>query len=244
MSAGNDVRCGLARLAVCGAGIAAICLLAGCRFPTTVYGQLVLRPGDDGDVRLARVELHDSAAWDSASVYDVVPEPGGQFYRASFEFPAIVPGPYYLLAWQDRDADGKASDGDLVGFYRDTLDTAPPGKPVIVYESWTVDVVDIEMATWTVLEVLASGQRSQSGDTTTFTYTFNHDVFLNSLTVTFPGQPPLPDPDAPGPKAADSTYYSGGWGMGGAMPTGPHQLEFRGVFRDSAFSIRTAVLVE
>jgi hypothetical protein len=240
MSAGRSA----VRSAACIAGIAATCLLAGCRFPTTVYGQLVVKPGDEGDVRLARVELHDSAAWDSASIYAVVPKPGGEFFRASFEFPEVVPGPYYLFAWQDRDGDGKTSDGDLVGFYRDTLDTAPPGRPVIVYESWTVDVADIEMATWTVLEVLAAGRRSQSRDTTTFTYAFNHDVFLSSLTVAFPGQPPLPDPAAPGPKAADSTYYSGGWRMGGTMPTGLHQLEFRGVFRDSTFSIRTAVLVE
>jgi hypothetical protein len=244
MSAGNGGSGSVARFAACLVVPAAVCLLAGCRFPTTVYGQLVLKPGEDGDVRLARVELHDSAAWDSASVYDVVPKPGGQFFRASFEFPEVVPGPYYLLAWQDRDGDGKVSDGDLAGVYRDALDTAPPGVPVIVHEGWTVDVADIEMATWTVLEVLAAGQRSPSGDTTTFTYAFNHDVFLNSLTVTFPDQPPLPDPAAPGPKVADSTYHSGGWGMGGAMPTGMHQLEFRGVFRDSAFSIRTAVLVE
>jgi len=240
MSAGS----GVARSAVCVAVIAAVCMLAGCRFPTTVSGQLVMKPGDEGDVRLARVELHDSAAWDSASIYAVVPKPGGQFFRASFEFPEVVPGPYYLLAWQDRDGDGKVSDGDLVGVYRDSVEPVPPGKPVIVYEGWTVDVADIEMATWTVLEVRAAGQRSQSRDTTTFTYAFSHDVLLNSLTIAFPGQPPMPDPAAPGPKVADSTYCSGGWVMGGTMPTGLHQLEFRGVHRDSAFRIRTAVLVE
>ena len=90
------------RVAAFAVALAGLCLLAGCQFPTTVYGRLALKPGQDGDVRLARVELHDSVAWDSAAVYTIVPESGGQFSRASFEFPAVAPGPYYLLAWQDR----------------------------------------------------------------------------------------------------------------------------------------------
>jgi hypothetical protein len=241
---GNDVRCSLARSAVQVAGLAAICLLAGCRFPTTVYGRLTLKPGEQGDVRLSRVELHDSVAWDSAPLYEVTPDSGGQFYRVPFEFPAVAPGSYYLLAWQDRDGDGKVSDGDLTGVHRDSVGLARPGEPVIVPEGWTVNAGDIEMATYEVLEVNATGARSQSGDTTTFAYSFNHDVFLNLLAVTFPGQPALPDPGAPGAKVADSTYRSEGWYMGGQMPTGLHQLEFRGVFRDSSFAIRVAVSVE
>ena len=226
------------------AGLAGLCLLAGCRFPTTVHGRLVLKPGEDGDVRLARVELHDSVAWDSAPVYVIAPESGGQFFRVSFEFPAVAPGPYYLLAWQDKDADGKVSDGDLTGVYGGPHQPGSPGKPVMVYRGWTVDAGDIEMARYEVLAVTAAGERSQSRDTTTFTYRFSHDVFLNSMTITFPGQPAIPDPVAPGPKLADSTYRSEGWHMGGSMPSGLHQLEFRGVFRDSSFALRVAVSVE
>jgi len=225
-------------------GVAAICLLAGCRFPTTVYGRLMLKPGEEGDVRLARVELHDSVAWDSAPVYESTPDSGGQFYRAPFEFPAVAPGSYYLLAWQDRNADGKVSDGDLVGVYCDSLELARPGDPVIVPEGWTVDAGEIEMARYDVLEVNATGARSQSGDTTAFTYSFNHDVFLISLAVAFPGQPAVPDPNAPGEKVADSAYTSDGWHMGGQMPSGLHQLEFRGTFRDSSFALRVAVRVD
>ncbi len=225
-------------------GLAGLCLVAGCRFPTTVYGRLALKPGDDGDVRLARIELHDSVAWDSAAVYVATPESVGRFYRAAFEFPAVTPGTYYLLAWQDRDADGRVSDGDLTGVYNDSIPLVRPGRPVVVYEGWTVDVGDIEMATYHVLEVDATGARSQSGDTTSFTYRFNHDVHLNSLAVTFPGEPTLPDPNAPGPKVAESTYFSGGWSMGGRMPVGLHQLEFRGTFRDSSFALRVAVPVQ
>jgi hypothetical protein len=244
MRTGNDARCGLVRLTGYVVGLAGLCVLAGCRFPTTVHGRLSLKPGEQGDVRLARVELHDSVAWDSAPVYAIVPEPGGQFFGAPFEFPVVAPGPYYLLAWHDKDLDGKVSDGDLTGVYGDSLESGFPGKPVIVYEGWTVDAGDIEMATYEALEVNAAGARSQSGDSTSFTYTFNHDVYLNSLAVTFPGQPALPDPGAPGAKAADSTYRSEGWSMGGPMPTGLHQLEFRGVFRDSSFAIRAAVSVQ
>jgi uncharacterized protein (DUF2141 family) len=244
MSAGSDVRRSHVRSAAYVAGVAAICLLAGCRFPTTVYGRLTLKPGEEGDVRLSRVELHDSVAWDSASVYEVASDSGGQFYRASFEFPAVAPGSYYLLAWQDRNGDGKVSDGDLVGVYCDSLELARPGDLVIVPEGWTVDAGDIEMARYEVLGVNATGLRSQSGDTTAFTYSFNHDIFLNSFTVAFPGQPAVPDPDAPGEKVADSTYLSGGWHTGGQMPSGLHQLEFRGTFRDSSFALRVAVLVE
>ena len=224
--------------------LAGMCLFAGCRLPTTVYGQLALKPGEEGDVRFARVELHDSVAWDSAPVYTVTPEAGGQFYRAAFEFPVVAPGPYYVLAWQDRDADGRVSDGDLVGVHGDSNQLRRPGTPVIVYKNWTVDAGNIQMATLEVVEVNATGVRSQSGDTTSFSYRFNHDVILNSLALTFPGQPTLPDPSAAGPKVADSTYVSGGWSMGGQMPVGLHQLEFRGTFRDTTFVLRVAVRVE
>lgn len=243
MPAGNDVRrpWSEAGLAV---GLVGLCLLVGCRFPTTVYGRLVLKPGENGDVRLARVELHDSAAWDSAPVYVVTPDSGGQFFQTSFEFPAVSPGPYYLLAWQDRDGDGKVSDGDLTGVYGGPQQLGLPGKPVMAYEGWTVNAGDIEMATYEVLGVTATGVRSQSDESTAFTYRFNHDVTLNSLTITFPGEPAIPDPNAPGPKLADSTYRSEGWRFGGTMPTGLHQLEFKGVFQDSAFDIRSAVSVQ
>ena len=232
------------RVAAFAVALAGLCLLAGCQFPTTVYGRLALKPGQDGDVRLARVELHDSVAWDSAAVYTIVPESGGQFSRASFEFPAVAPGRYYLLAWQDKDGDGKVSDGDMTGVYGGPHQPGSPGNPVMVYKGWTVDVGEIEMARYTVLEVTAAGERSQSGETTGFTYAFNYDVTLNSLTITFPGQPALPDPSAPGLKVADSTYRSEGWQMGGPMPTGLHQLEFRGYFNGAGFDIRTAVYVE
>ena len=244
MPVGNNARGSLGRSAVHIIGLAGICLLAGCRFPTTVYGRLALKPGEQGDVRLARVELLDSAAWDSAPVYTAVPESSGQFFGAPFEFPVVAPGAYYLLAWQDRNADGKVSDGDLTGVYGGRHKPGWPGKPVIVPEGWTVDAGDIEMATYELLVVNATGARSQSGDTTTFTYIFNHDVHLNSLSVAFPGQPALPDPSAPGAKVADSAYLSDDWHMGGQMPTGLHQLEFRGVFRDSSFGLRAAVPVE
>jgi hypothetical protein len=242
MRPGNEVRRTAVRYVL---GLAMICLLAGCRFPTTVYGRLALKPGEQGDVRLARVELRYSAAWDSSPVYTAVPDSSGQFFGASFEFPVVAPGPYYLLAWQDRDNDGKVSDGDLAGVYRDSLETRFPGEPLKVRQGWTVDAGDIEMATYEVLKVNATGVRTDSGEATTFTYAFNHDVYLNSLSIAFPGQPALPDPDAPGAKLADSTYLSQGWRMGGQMPTGLHQLEFRGVFRDSSsFAIRVAVLVD
>ncbi|MBM3331520.1 hypothetical protein FJY68_06665 [candidate division WOR-3 bacterium] len=224
--------------------MAGFCLFAGCRLPTTVYGQLALKPGEEGDVRLARVELHDSAAWDSAPVYAVAPEAGGQFFRAAFEFPVVAPGPYYVLAWQDRDSNGRVSDGDLVGVHGDSNQLRRPGAPVIVYKYWTVDAGEIQMSTYEVLEVNASGMRSQSGDTTSFSYSFNHDVTLSSLALTFPGQPTLPDPSAAGYKAADSFYVSGGWSMGGQMPVGLHQLEFRGAFKDTTFALRVAVSVE
>lgn len=228
----------------CVLALAVLGLLAGCRIPTTVYGRLVLKPGESGDVRLARVELRDTAAWDSASLYEITPESGGLFYRVSFEFPVVAPGPYCVLAWQDRDGDGRVSDGDLTGVCGGLHRPGWPGKPVIVYPRWTVDAGDIEMATYQVLEVQATGARSRSGDTTAFMYSFNHDVRLTSLAIAFPDQPALPDPDAPGNKVADSTYLSGGWSMGGQMPGGLHQLEFRGIFRDSSFMLRAAVRVD
>jgi len=244
MRANNGVSGRRRRVREFAVAMLGLCLLAGCRFPTTVYGRLTLKPGQDGDVRLARVELHDSAAWDSAPVYAVVPESGGQFCAASFEFPAVASGSYYLLAWQDKDADGKVSDGDMTGVYGAPHEPGSPGEPVSVPAGWTVDAGDIEMARYDVLEITAAGARSQSGETTGFTYSLNHDVTLNSLTITFPGQPAIPDPNASGLKIADSTYRSEGWRMGGTMPTGLHQLEFRGLFESDSFGIRVAVPVE
>ncbi|MBN2465253.1 hypothetical protein JXD38_06490 [candidate division WOR-3 bacterium] len=239
----SRVRAGPANALTYVAALVVLGLLAGCRLPTTVYGRLVLKPGEDGDVRLARVELHDTTAWDSTPLYETAPDTGDLYYRVSFEFPVVAPGPYYVRAWQDRDGDGKVSDGDLTGVCGGPHRPGWPGEPVIVYDRWTVDAGDIEMATYQVLEVNATGAMSQSRDTTTFAYSFNHDVLLSSLAVAFPGQPALPDPNAPGDKIADSTYLSGGWTMGDSMPSGLHQLEFRGMFRDSSFVLRAAVLV-
>jgi len=224
--------------------LALVCLLCACRFPTTVYGRLELKPGEEGDMRLARVALHDSAAWDSAPVYVVAPESGAQFFRAAFEFAAVAPGAYYLLAWQDRDADGRLSDGDVTGAYGGPHQPGAPSQLVVVYQGWTVDAGEIEMARYNLLEVLADGARSLAQETTSFTYRFNHDVTLNSLVISFPGQPSMPDPDAPGRKRADSIYKSGGWRMGGVMPAGLHQLEFRGWFGNQRFDLRRAVWVE
>jgi hypothetical protein len=229
-------------LAAAGLALASV----SCDFPTTVYGRLVLKPGENGDVRLARVELLDTTGWGGAPVLAVEPDTGGQFNRCSFLFPVVEPGPYYLLAWQDVNGDGELSNGDLAGVYADSLRPGIPGRPVIVYDGWTVDAGYIELAGYTELRITASGLRVQGDSLVEFAYSFTNDVTLTSLDVAFPGADPVPDPTAPGKKGADSLYYSSHLkiSQGSSAPAGLYTLTFRGLLDTVRFSNRAVVRVD
>lgn len=219
---------------------------SSCDFPTTVYGRLVLKPGEEGDVRLARVELLDTTGWGGTPVLAVDPGAGGQFDRCSFLFPVVEPGPYYLLAWQDINGDGQLTSGDLAGTYADSLRPGIPGKPVIVYDGWTVDAGNIELARYTELRISTSGRRVQGDSLVEFAFSFSSDVTLASLDVAFPGFDPVPDAMAPGRKEADSLYYSSRMNIGqpGPAPAGLYTLTFRGLLDTVSFTNRAVVRVE
>jgi hypothetical protein len=104
----------------------------------------------------------------------------------------------------------------------------------------TIDLGKVEVTTYQSpeLHITVSGERSDSGTVTNFTYQFDYDVNLTSLNITFPGYAPVTEPDALGDKTAGTTYYSDGWNAGGGqMPTGDHFLNFRGTWSGREFSV-------
>ena len=94
------------------------------------------------------------------------------------------------------------------------------------------------------LKISASGERVNGGIETNFTYSFNYDVTITSMTITFPGFTPITDPGAPGAKTAGTSYHSDGWNTGGdPMPTGAHMLQFIGTWEGNAFDVTVTVTV-
>ena len=109
----------------------------------------------------------------------------------------------------------------------------------------TIDLGEVEVTTYhPELRITVSGERSDSGTVTSFTYQFDHDVNLTSLTITFPGYAPVTDPDAPGDRTAGTQYHSDDWNSGGGeMPTGDHALQFQGTWSGEAFDITVVAYI-
>jgi hypothetical protein len=91
------------------------------------------------------------------------------------------------------------------------------------------------------LKIAATGVRTNGNQVTEFSYSFNYDITLTSLTISWPGGGADADPTAPGAKTA-STVYTSVWNAGGAeMPAGNHILKFVGTFEGAAFDVDVAV---
>lgn len=218
--------------------------LAGCDRTTGLTGTLILQTGQTGDVQNCRVQLFLSSDLTGNPVKEVASQSGGNASRSEFEFADILPGYYYVLAWKDLNGDGRVSDRDLVGVHGGTYRPGHGGSQVTVSEGKVTDIGEIVMMIYKELLITAAGSRSQGGLVTDFNYSFNYDLTLSSLTITFPGYDPVTDPDAPGPKTAGQTYLSEGWhAHGEPMPTGEHLLRFQGTWEGAAFDITVAVTV-
>jgi len=235
----------LRRLAAVALIAVAVVSFTGCDTATKLIGTLILQTGQTGDVQNCKVQLFVSQDLTGNPVKEVGSQQSGNTTRSPFEFTDIVEGYYYLLAWKDLNGDGVVSDKDIVGVHGGTYEPGYGGSQVTVTEGKTVDVGEIVMMIYKELKISASGSRSQGGTVTDFTYSFNYDVTLTSLTIYFPGFNPANDPDAPGAKTAGTQYTSEGWNAGGAvMPTGDHTLNFVGSWEGVAFDIDVIVNVQ
>ena len=224
--------------------VAAVALVAGCTKPTKVTGTLLLQAGQTGDVQNCRVELYEKADLTGTPVQFVSSTNSGQANSSPFTFTDVLEGYYYLLAWKDMDGDGIVDDGDIVGVHGGTYTPGHGGEQLTVTKGKTTDAGDIEMMIYKELIISAAGARSNGNIQTDFTYSFNYDVTLTSLTITFPGFDPINDPDAPGAKVGGTTYHTDGWNTGGGvMPTGDHLLHFIGTWQGNAFDVTVTVSV-
>jgi hypothetical protein len=223
--------------------LVAVTFMGGCTKATKLTGTLILQTGQSGDVQNCRVQLFVSQDLTGNPVMEVASKQNTTV-NSPFEFDNPVEGYYYLLAWKDLNGDGVVSDKDIVGVHGGTYSPGHGGSQVTVKDGTTTDVGEIVMLIYKELKISASGERVNGGIQTNFTYSFNYDVTITSLTITFPGFTPIADPDAPGAKTAGTSYHSEGWNTGGSpMPTGNHTLEFVGSWEGTAFDIIVTVAI-
>jgi uncharacterized protein (DUF2141 family) len=234
----------LKRLSVLAILVVAVVGLTGCDTATKLTGTLILQTGQTGDVQNCKVQLFVSQDLTGNPVKEVGSKQSGDMTRSPFEFTDLVPGYYYLLAWKDLNGDGVVSDKDIVGIHGGSYRPGYGGSQVTVTDGKTTEVGEIVMLIYKELKISASGSRAQGNTVTNFTYSFNYDVTISSLTIYFPGFNPVTDPDAPGAKTAGTQYTSQGWNAGGAtMPTGDHTLNFKGSWDGVAFDVDVIVTI-
>jgi len=220
----------------------AVVFMGSCTKATKLIGTLILQTGQSGDVQNCKVQLFVSSDLTGSPVMEVASQQNTSV-NSPFTFDDPVEGYYYLIAWKDLNSDGVVSDKDIVGIHGGSYRPGYGGSQVTVKDGKTTDVGEIVMLIYKELKVTASGSRANGGIETNFTYSYNYDVTITSLTITFPGYAPEIDPDAPGFKAA-GTYNSNGWNIGGGMmPTGAHTLQFIGTWDGTPFDITVTVTV-
>jgi len=223
--------------------VVAVAFMGSCTKATKLIGTLILQTGQSGDVQNCKVQLFVSQDLTGSPVKEVASKQNTTV-NSPFEFTDLVEGYYYLLAWKDLNGDGVVSDRDIVGIHGGTYRPGYGGSQVTIKDGKTEDTGEIVMLIYKELKISATGERVNAGTETNLTYSFNYDVTITSLTITFPGFPPATDPDAPGAKTAGTSYHSDGWNAGGAlMPTGDHILYFVGMWEGNAFNVNVIVPV-
>ena len=223
--------------------VIAVTFMGSCTKTTKLTGTLILQTGQSGDVQNCKVQLFVSSDLTGSPVKEVASQQNTTV-NSPFTFDDPVEGYYYLVAWKDLNGDGVVSDKDIIGIHGGTYRPGYGGSQVEVKDGKTTDVGEIVMLIYKELKISASGERVNAGTETNLTYSFNYDVTVTSLTITFPGNAPVTDPDAPGAKTAGTSYHSDGWNNGGGvMPTGAHTLEFIGTWEGNAFDIIVPVTV-
>jgi hypothetical protein len=203
-----------------------------------------MAPGAQGSPEGCRVDLLFYVDTSYRVVGSGVSGPPDRFGRSHYELTGLVEGARFLRAWQDRDGDSAISDSDLVGVRNGRFRRGFCGEPFWVGEGLS-ELGPVELARFDELEFTTGGRRLAGDSMTEFTYSFNHDVDLTALLVTFPLYGSYLDASGPGRKRADSVYLSTGWRLTtGPMPTGEHLLRFRGSGLDTLFDTTLTVRVD
>jgi len=223
--------------------VVAVAFMGSCTKATKLIGTLILQTGQSGDVQNCKVQLFVSSDLTGSPVKEVASQQNTTV-NSPFTFDDPVEGYYYLIAWKDLNGDGVVSDKDIVGIHGGTYRPGYGGSQVTVKDGKTTDVGEIVMLIYKELKISASGERVNGATETNFTYSFNYDVTISSLTITFPGFTPIVDPDAVGAKTAGTSYHSDGWNTGGGtMPTGAHTLQFVGTWDGTPFDVTVTVTI-
>ncbi|MBN2466225.1 hypothetical protein JXD38_11445 [candidate division WOR-3 bacterium] len=221
--------------------VVAVAFMGSCTKATKLVGTLILQTGQTGDVQNCKVQLFVSSDLTGSPVMEVASQQNTAV-NSPFEFKDPVEGYYYLIAWKDLNGDGVVSDKDIVGIHGGTYTPGQGGTQVTVKDGQTTDVGNITMLIYKQLVINASGSRQSGGTETKFSYSFNYDVNVTSLTITFPGYSPIVDAPAPGAKTAGTAYDTDTYNVGGGqMPTGAHTLQFIGTWESNAFDITVTV---
>jgi len=211
---------------------------------TGVKGKLILEPGQTGDVRNSRVELYQTN--------DLTGEPvkigqssseGTDQSEAEFSIDEVLAGYYYLLAWKDMDGDGDLSGGDLVGVYGGSYTPGEGGQQLTVEDGKMTDVGSITMKILVEEAAIeeATGVIENEGYSVKYTYTFNIDATLTTLTVTVPGYSAF-DASESGSRTGGQAYTTDDFVITNGeeyfpIPTGTHILRFQGTAGGDAFDI-------
>jgi hypothetical protein len=204
-----------------------------------------MESGEAGDARGSSVELHEARDLSGAPVVVVTSDSTEQPRASSFEVSGLTEGSYYILAWKDSDGNGVVSNQDLVGVRGEVYRPGHGGSEIEVLAGATIDAGDVLMRAYRAPLQAVSGARNAALDSTSFTYSFNYDVVVTSLSVSFPGSGPVADPEAAGPKTAKLDYVSSGWSRAGrTMPNGIHSVHVHGTLDGELFRIVAPVEVQ
>lgn len=224
--------------------------LTGCSIfggDTGVKGKLILEPGQTGDVRNARVELYQKSdlTGDPIKVVQSASE-GTDLSEAEFEITDVLAGYYYLLAWKDMDGDGDISGGDLVGVYGGTYTPGEGGQQLTIEDGKMADAGNITMMIFVEPTAVAvTGTKKTDGDGyeyAEYSYIFNKDVTLSSVTLTVSGYPSYTPDTEKGTRNGDQAYTFPVYFYNGAeyeVPSGTHNLRFVGSDDEGSFDLST-----
>lgn len=219
-------------------------VLAGCHRPGRLSGVLVLAPGVGVDISGSQVELLAQEDTGFLVLAVTTSGPVDRFGQSHYEMDNLSEGARFLRAWKDMDGDGRIGDRDLVGVLRGQFRRGYNGESFWLYDDVLNRADPVELTVFFELEVAVSARRVRGDSVTEFSYSFNHDVLLNSLQITFPMLGSYLDAQGAGHRRACSTYWSSGWRLtNGVMPAGEHLLRLRGAALDTLFDTTLAVVV-
>lgn len=216
---------------------------------TGVKGKLILEPGQTGDVRNARVELYEKSDLTGDPVkYGQSSSEGTDQSEAEFEIADVLSGYYYLLAWKDMDGDGDISGGDLVGVNGGSYTAGEGGQQLTIEDGKMTDVGNISMKIFVEpVAVVVTGSIKTDNDGyeyAEYTYTFNKDVTLTSVTLNAPGYNPYSPDSETGTRNSDQVYSFNVYFWNGAeyeVPSGTHSFVFQGTDDEGAFTLNVDI---